>query len=105
MKFLGIISFIVISFVSYNLLKIFVFSNLKINKWIVMMLFLLSFAGSLFVNLPSYVMYIIQWVYIVLLLWFIDLYMDDRREKKIKNRNKRVIKHRPKPNPNRVKGR
>lgn len=102
MKFLGIISFIVLSFVSYNLLKIFVLSNLKINKWIVMVLFLISFGGSLFVNLPSYVMYIIQWVYIVLLLWFIDLYMDDRREK-IKNKNKRVIKHRPKPNPNRVK--
>ncbi len=102
MKILSIVLFIIIAFFSYNLLKIFILSNLKINKWIVFSLFLISFAGSVFVNLPNYIIYIVQWVYVILLLWFIDLYMDDRREK-IKNKNRKVIKHRPKPKSNRAK--
>lgn len=101
-NFLGIILFVLISLISYNLLKIFVLSNIKVNKWIILILSLLIIGASFFVNLPMFVMYIIQWFYFILILWFIDIFMDERREK-IKNKNKKVIRNRPKPKPNRSK--
>lgn len=101
-NFLSIILFVFISLISYNLLKIFVLSNIKVNKWIILILFLLVIGASFFVNLPLFVMYIIQWLYFILILWFIDIFMDECREK-IKNKNKKVIQNRPKPKPNRAK--
>lgn len=102
MTFLRIIIFVIISLMSYNLLKIFFLSNIKINKWIILALFLFVSIGSFFINVPTFFMYVIQWLYFVLILWFVDLFMDDRREK-IKNKNRKVIQNKPKPKPNRAK--
>ncbi len=98
----SMILLIVISLISFNLLKIFVFSNIKINKWILLIGFIILSSSTLFVKFPTIVMYLIQWLYFILILWFVDILVDERREKR-KNKNKKVIENRPKPKPNRVK--
>lgn len=102
MPFVSMILLIVISLISYNLLKIFVLSNIKINKWILLIGFLVFSGSTLFIKFPMIVMYLIQWLYFILILWFVDIFVDERREKR-KNKNKKVIENRPKPKPNRVK--
>lgn len=102
MPFVSMILLIVISLISYNLLKIFVLSNIKINKWIPLIGFLVFSGSTLFIKFPMIVMYLVQWLYFILILWFVDIFVDERREKR-KNKNKKVIENRPKPKPNRVK--
>lgn len=102
MKFFGIILFILISLITYNILKIFVLSNLKVNKWILLTLSILVVVASFFIKVPVFVMYMIQWLYFVLILWFVDVFVDEYRENK-KNKNKKVIQNKPKPKPNRAK--
>lgn len=102
MNFFIVILFVLVSLISYNLLKIFVLSNFKINKWIVLGLFLIVVGLSFSITLPVFLTYIVQWLYFVLILWFVDIFVDDRREK-IKNKNKKVIKNRPKPKKARMK--
>ena len=72
------------------------------NKWIVLALFLIISIGSFFIKVPVFVLYILQWLYFILILWFVDLFIDDRREK-LKNKNVKVIKNRAKSKPNRAK--
>ncbi len=102
MKFFGVILFILISLITYNLLKIFVLSNLKVNKWILLILSIVVVVVSFFIKVPAFVMYMIQWLYFVLILWFVDVFVDEYRENK-KNNNKKVIQNKPKPKPNRAK--
>lgn len=102
MKFFGVILFILISLITYNLLKIFVLSNLKVNKWILLILSIVVVVASFFVKVPVFVMYMIQWLYFILILWFVDVFVDEYRENK-KNKNKKVIQNKPKPKPNRAK--
>ncbi len=102
MKFFGVILFILISLITYNLLKIFVLSNLKVNKWILLILSIVVVVASFFIKVPAFVMYMIQWLYFVLILWFVDVFVDEYRENK-KNKNKKVIQNKPKPKPNRAK--
>lgn len=102
MSFLNTILLVVISLFSFNLLKIFVFSNIKINKWIILIGFIVCSGISIVVKLPPLAMYFIQWLYFILILWFVDILVDERREKR-KNKNKKVIQNRPKPKPNRAK--
>lgn len=102
MNFLSIVLFILFSLITYNLLKIFVLSNIKINRWIILSLGIILCVVSLFLKVPTFVMYIIQWLYFVLILWFVDLFVDNRREK-LKNKNNKVMKNKPKVKPNRIK--
>lgn len=102
MNLITVVLLILVSIVSYNLLKIFVFSNFKINKWVVFGIFLIILGLSFSITLPKILMYIIQWLYFVCLLWFVDIFVDDRREK-LKNKNKKVIQNRPKPKKSRMK--
>lgn len=102
MSFLNTILLVVISLFSFNLLKIFVFSNIKINKWIILIGFIVCSGISIVVKLSPLAMYFIQWLYFILILWFVDILVDERREKH-KNKNKKVIQNRPKPKPNRAK--
>ncbi|GIM30332.1 hypothetical protein CPJCM30710_29980 [Clostridium polyendosporum] len=101
-NFLSILLFIgfsIIVLVVFNLLKHFILSKLKVNKWIVLG------AAIVFFFLPAFLTqfqgYIIRLVmssiFVILFLWFIDLagYGIKKKEKKIK------IK--PKAKPNRVK--
>lgn len=102
MKIFTLVLFILVSIITYNLLKIFVLSNFKINKWVVLGLFLVVFGLSFSIRIPIFLMYIVQWLYFILILWFLDIYLDDRREK-LKIKNKKVIKNRPKPKKSRMK--
>jgi len=47
-------------------------------------------------------MYIIQWLYFVLILWFVDLFVDNRR-RRLMNKNNKVMQNKPKVKPNRIK--
>lgn len=102
MNFFTVILFVLVSLISYNLLKIFILSNLKINKWVVLGLLLIVVGLSFSITLPVFLTYVVQWLYFILILWFIDIFIDDRREK-IKNKNKKVIQNRPKPKKSRMK--
>lgn len=102
MSVLSIILFVLITLITYNLLKIFVLSNIKVNKWLVLSLGIIVLVTSFFVNLPTFIMYLVQWVYFVLILWFVDIYMQERRIK-LKNKNKKVMVNKPKVKPSRIK--
>lgn len=102
MTILTIVVLILASIVSYNLLKIFFLSNLKINKWVVFGIFLIVLGLSLSITLPKALVYIVDWLQLVILMWFIDIFVEDRREK-LKNKNKKVIQNRPKPKKSRMK--
>ena len=102
MNILRAVLFILITLLSFNLLKIFVFSQIKINKWLVFSGILILVGLSLYLKLPIFVLYIVQLVYVILILWFMELFIEERREKR-KNKNKKVIQNRPKPKENRMK--
>ena len=67
MNFLSIVVFILFSLITYNLLKIFVLSNIKVNAWLILSLGISLCVVSLFLKVPTFVMYIIQWLYFVLI--------------------------------------
>ena len=102
MNFLSIVLFILFSLITYNLLKIFVLSNIKVNAWLILSLGIILCVVSLFLKVPTFVMYIIQWLYFVLILWFVDLFVDNRR-KRLRNKNNKVMQNKPKVKPNRIK--
>ncbi|BAK56968.1 hypothetical protein SFBM_1207 [Candidatus Arthromitus sp. SFB-mouse-Japan] len=102
MNFLSIVVFILFSLITYNLLKIFVLSNIKVNAWLILSLGIILCVVSLFLKVPTFVMYIIQWLYFVLILWFVDLFVDNRR-KRLRNKNNKVMQNKPKVKPNRIK--
>lgn len=102
MSILSIILFVLTTLITYNLLKIFLLSNVKANKWLVLSIGIVVLVGSFFVSLPTFIMYLIQWVYFVLILWFVDIYMQERKIK-LKNKNKKVMVNKPKVKPNRIK--
>ena len=102
MNFLSIVVFILFSLITYNLLKIFVLSNIKVNAWLILSLGISLCVVSLFLKVPTFVMYIIQWLYFVLILWFVDLFVDNRR-KRLRNKNYKVMQNKPKVKPNRIK--
>ncbi|WP_042294862.1 hypothetical protein [Candidatus Arthromitus sp. SFB-mouse-NL] len=102
MNFLSIVVFILFSLITYNLLKIFVLSNIKVNAWLILSLGISLCVVSLFLKVPTFVMYIIQWLYFVLILWFVDLFVDNRR-KRLRNKNNKVMQNKPKVKPNRIK--
>ncbi|EIA30266.1 hypothetical protein SFB5_037G0, partial [Candidatus Arthromitus sp. SFB-5] len=92
MNFLSIVVFILFSLITYNLLKIFVLSNIKVNAWLILSLGIILCVVSLFLKVPTFVMYIIQWLYFVLILWFVDLFVDNRR-KRLRNKNNKVMQN------------
>ncbi len=102
MNFLSIVVFILFSLITYNLLKIFVLSNIKVNAWLILSLGISLCVVSLFLKVPTFVMYIIQWLYFVLILWFVDLFVDNRR-RRLRNKNNKVMQNKPKVKPNRIK--
>ncbi|WP_125154340.1 hypothetical protein [Clostridium rectalis] len=94
-------SFVVI--IVYNVLKIYLLEKFRPNKWII---FALAIA---ILTTPSMIKpgfnqtplgYVVSGVFVILFLWFIDLFNADRI--KIKN-SKNEVKIRPKAKPNRVK--
>ncbi len=99
---LTMVLFVIVTLITYNLLKIFVLSNLKINKWIILTLGIVVCALTIFIKVPIFIMCLLQWVYFVLILWFVDICVQERRIKQ-KNKNKKVMVNKPKVKPNRIK--
>lgn len=101
--FLQILLLAIVALGLYSLLKIYVFTKFKVNRWIILALAAVEFLVPVFlgVNLTgTWLSYIHSGVFVILFLWFIDGLNVDRQEKKNK---KNEIKIRPKAKPNRVK--
>ena len=98
--FIGtLILFAIVVLVIFNLLKIFVLSKLNVNKWIVLALAIISFIISLFGGtLNNYFTLIFSGIFLIFMMWFIDLMQYNSNSKKEKK-----IKIKPKAKPNRIK--
>ncbi|PRR78358.1 hypothetical protein CLLI_17850 [Clostridium liquoris] len=96
-----IFSFIVI--IIYNLLKVFVLSKYKPNKWVIFAIAIAILTTPTMVK-PGFNTtaggMVVSGIFVVLILWFIDLFNDDRLAMKNK---KNDVKIKPKAKPNRVK--
>ncbi|MCM0646970.1 hypothetical protein NBE98_01105 [Clostridium swellfunianum] len=111
--------FAVIVLVVYNVLKYYVLSKIKINKWIVFAVAVIVLilpnilVGALKLNIQNNVFWIYgpSSLFIVLFLWFIDLSGWNKRANSSKattsgfgkKSNKKDVIIRPKAKPNRVK--
>ncbi|WP_010298398.1 hypothetical protein [Clostridium senegalense] len=112
---LEIILFSIISLIAYSALRVYVFSKIKINKWVVLIIALAVFLipNFLWPTMPVIVnKYIIPTIFVILFLWFMDLCGflkgfdnvktdNNSNYKKYNKSNNNVIK--PKAKPNRVK--
>lgn len=102
--YLMLLAFTLVIIIGYNLLKIFVLSKYKPNKWIIFAIALAILTGSNpaklgYNTIPGLA---VSAVFAIFVLWFVDLFKDDRLE--MKNvKGKKDIKMRPKAKPNRVK--
>lgn len=105
-QFFLLFGFAAIMLVTYNLLKIFVFSqmkiNVKVNKWFVLAasigVFIISIVTAPFVN-PIF-NYVFSGLFMLLFLLFLDLSGFNSRKTKTKSKD---ITIKPKAKPNRVK--
>ena len=85
------------TFIAYNFLNKYVLYKLKINRWIVLSTAILVMVVPAFFSMNGYVWMGIQSaIFVILLLWFIDL-------TKLQKEEAKKIKIRPKAKPNRVK--
>lgn len=97
---LSVFLFSVIALIIYNVLKIYVLSKVKVNKWIILVAALVVFFVPAFfpLNINPYVLMFTQsTIFVILFLWFIDLLTLSKKQKQNK------INIRPKAKPNRVK--
>ncbi|SHF10913.1 hypothetical protein [Clostridium fallax] len=97
LNLLPIIFFALIVIVLFNILKIFVFSKITINKWIVLAASIVAFIIPIVIGVNQRIVTLIfSGIFVILFLWFLDLLQyGPKKEKKIK------IK--PKAKPNRIK--
>ncbi|MBX4264002.1 hypothetical protein [Clostridium estertheticum] len=115
MQILGMIAFTIVVFIIYYVLKTFLLSKIKINKWAVLAVAIVFFIAPLFLwpTMPIFVSrYVIPGVFVIFALWFMDLsgFMKRRNISRSKYNNtgykkdkKNDIVMRPKAKPNRVK--
>ncbi|MEW9096928.1 MAG: hypothetical protein AB2417_17770 [Clostridiaceae bacterium] len=101
--FLKLLALVLVVIISYNLLKIFVLSKYKLNKWIVFAVALAvltttNMAKIDYTTIPGMAS---SAIFAIILLWFVDLFNDDRLE--MKKEKKKDVKIKPKAKPNRVK--
>lgn len=111
------VAFAAVALIVYNVLRVYVFSKLKVNKWII-----LGIAISIFIlqNIlaatyrNTYLDYGLSFVFIILFLWFFDMTRygahnprNKKNDYKIvpykKDKNKKDVVIKPKAKPNRVK--
>lgn len=91
--------------VVYFLLKKFVLEKINVNKWLVLFIAFVLFLIPLFIEKVSnknmngsLLWYLLSGLSIVMFLWYIDLLEIGRSGVKNNNRNKIVMKSKPKPN-------
>ncbi|MPQ44694.1 hypothetical protein [Clostridium tarantellae] len=84
---------------SYALLGRYVFNKVKVNKWIILTISVISFIISFFFNIGLILKMVLLGIFVISILWFLDVnkngYPKPKKDKKV------VIK--PKAKPNRVK--
>lgn len=114
-QILSMLAFAIVVLIIYNVLKIYVLKNIKINKWLVLGIALVCFVIPMFVwpTMPIFVSrYVVPGIFVILFLWFMDLsgFMKKRNVSKTnttsnisKKDKKNDIVIRPKAKPNRVK--
>lgn len=101
--FLKLFGFAIVTIIIYNVLNIYVLSKYKPNKWIIFALAMAMLVGpqaikpGFYNTIPGL---LISVVFIILFLWFIDLFKSDKYEM---NKKEKDIKIRPKAKPNRIK--
>lgn len=124
---LGIIVFSAVVLIAFNFMKTHVFQKVKINKWLILAVAIAIFLIPMFIwpNMPLYVAnYVIPAIFVLLLLWFLDLsgFMQPKNSTKsgskkgsktgakpkivradTKKDKKKDVVIRPKAKPNRVK--
>ncbi|WP_160677927.1 hypothetical protein [Clostridium sp. C8-1-8] len=99
MRVLFLILFAIIVLAVFNLLKIFVLSKLKVNKWIVLALAIIAFVLPIVLRIQGNIATpVFSGLFVILLLWFIDL-----QQGRIKKKDEKKVNIRPKAKPNRVK--
>lgn len=106
---LKILVFSAVILVVFNLLKIYVFSKIRVNKWIVLTVGLLVFLLPIFITAvmriklsPVILNYIQMPLFVILFLWYMDL-IGVGATRNVDRNKKDNIKIRPKAKPNRVK--
>jgi membrane-associated PAP2 superfamily phosphatase len=103
-----LIVFTIAILVAYNLLRKYMLSKIKANKWVVLVVAAIVFfipIISMFtrIDLPwNIIQYISSAIVIILLLWFMDLAGFSRRRYETVNKKNEIIM-KPKAKPNRVK--
>lgn len=106
---LKIIGLTIVVLIVYNLLKVYVLSKFKANKWIVLILAIIALfmPGVLKVNgvnVENNILgYILSVICVVLFLWFLDLIGCNAEGIEKKKQKKEEIVIRPKAKPNRIK--
>lgn len=99
MRVLFLILFAIIVLAVFNLLKIFVLSKLKVNKWIVLALAIIAFVLPIVLRIQGNIATpVFSGLFVILLLWFIDL-----QQGRMKKKDEKKVNIRPKAKPNRVK--
>lgn len=103
--YLMLLAFVLVIIIGYNLLKIFVLSKYKPNKWVIFAIALAILTGSNTAKLgydtiPGLA---VSALFAICVLWFVDLFKDDRLDMQNMKKGKKDVKIRPKAKPNRVK--
>jgi len=102
--FLEMLGFAIVIIILYNVARKYLLSKVKVNKWVILIAAILVFVlGGFLPQKNRFLNYIPSGVFVVLLLWFLDLqgWGAARYKKKLTKKNQVVIK--PKAKPNRVK--
>lgn len=69
--------YVILGVILYYALKPYVFSRINISKWIIFIIVLITGAIKAYVYSLGIFPYIMRVVYIVALLWFVDVFMKD----------------------------
>lgn len=106
---LRVLVFSVVILVVFNLLKIYVLSKIKVNKWIILIAGVIVFILPIFVTAvmgiklsPIILNYIQMPLFVILFLWYMDV-IGIGTTRNINRNRKDDIKIKPKAKPNRVK--
>lgn len=98
---IGAIVFVIVVFITFSLLGRYVFNKVRVNKWIILAVAIISFIATFFIPDFNFVValaiqVILIYICVISILWFIDVnkngYPRLKKEKKI------VIKSKAKPN-------
>ena len=86
MNVFSTLSCTVIGVIIYFGLKPYIFSRIKISKWLVLLLMVLTSVISAFIPVNTWILHILLTIYVVFILWFVDIHMS------IKKKTSKIVK-------------